>query len=55
MLDKFWPNIFEISQTSPSPVEGGGRGWGWTKRVSLPLPSIPSREGRGGFWRTLSK
>jgi len=34
---------------SPSPLDGGGGEWGWTKRILVPLPFFPSRQGKGDF------
>jgi hypothetical protein len=40
----------KFAQYFPSPFDGGGAGWGWTKSTGSPLPFIPSHQGRGDFW-----
>jgi hypothetical protein len=47
--DKKSPKIFEIYIHSPPPLTGEGKGGGELNEISIPLPSIPSREGRGKY------
>src|SRR3989337_372843 len=51
---KYYPKIFEIFQIIPSPFDGGGCGWGWTKQRPMgpPSPSSPPAVGRGDLLET---
>ncbi|MCD6153506.1 MAG: hypothetical protein J7J07_06315 [Syntrophobacterales bacterium] len=52
VLSHFYQNDFLESQKTPSPLMGEGRGEGEYSAISssyVPLPFIPSHEGRGNL------
>jgi hypothetical protein len=57
LSEQILTKLLEISQIIPSPFDGGGCGWGWTKQRPFgpPSPSSPPTEGRGDFWEILQR